>query len=149
MENVYMNRAIAEAHKGSGLTYRNPQVGAVIVKNDRILAVGHHVGFGHAHAEVDAYKHVEHPEEVVGSTMYVTLEPCSHYGKTPPCAAQIVTWGVHEVYVAQQDPNPLVSGRGIAYLRAHGVTVHVGLETEAAQALNAAYNFFISRAVLW
>lgn len=137
-----MNRAIEEARKGTGLTYRNPLVGAVIVKNDQILAVGHHVGFGHAHAEVDAYQHVEHPEEVVDSTMYVTLEPCSHYGKTPPCAEQIVTWGVREVYVAQQDPNPLVSGRGIEYLCAHGVTVHVGLASDDACALNPAYNFF-------
>ena len=90
IQSDYMAQAIAAARLGTGLTYRNPLVGAVIVKNDRVLAVGHHVGFGHAHAEVDAYQHVTHPEDVIGSTMYVTLEPCSHYGKTPPCAHQLV-----------------------------------------------------------
>lgn len=142
IQSDYMAQAIAAARLGAGLTYRNPLVGAVIVKNDRVLAVGHHVGFGHAHAEVDAYQHVTHPEDVIGSTMYVTLEPCSHYGKTPPCAHQLVRWGVKEVYVAQQDPNPLVGGKGIAYLREHGVQIHVGLMETVARQLNRAYNFY-------
>lgn len=142
MQSDYMAQAIAAARLGTGLTYRNPLVGAVIVNNDRVLAVGHHVGFGHAHAEVDAYQHVTHPEDVIGSTMYVTLEPCSHYGKTPPCAQQLVKWGVKEVFVAQQDPNPLVGGKGIAYLRDHGVQVHIGLMEVAARQLNRAYNFY-------
>ncbi|HAT54521.1 MAG TPA: bifunctional diaminohydroxyphosphoribosylaminopyrimidine deaminase/5-amino-6-(5-phosphoribosylamino)uracil reductase RibD [Lactobacillus sp.] len=145
IQSDFMTQAIAAARLGTGLTYRNPLVGAVIVKNDHVLAVGHHVGFGHAHAEVDAYQHVAHPEDVIDSTMYVTLEPCSHYGKTPPCAHQIVKWGVKEVFVAQQDPNPIVGGKGIAYLRDHGVQVHVGMMAHAARQLNRAYNFYYER----
>lgn len=138
----WMALALQEAQKGRYLTYRNPMVGAVFVKNNQLLAVGHHIGFGHEHAEVNAYHHVQNPEEVQDATLYVTLEPCAHQGKTPPCCRQIAAWGVKTVYVAQVDPHEVVAGKGIAYLRAHGVTVHIGQHAQEAEALNRHYNFF-------
>ncbi|WP_125981253.1 bifunctional diaminohydroxyphosphoribosylaminopyrimidine deaminase/5-amino-6-(5-phosphoribosylamino)uracil reductase RibD [Loigolactobacillus iwatensis] len=138
----YMRLALHEALKGRYLTYTNPMVGAVFVKNNNIIGVGHHLGFGYEHAEVNAFHNVQSPEEVNNSTLYVTLEPCSHFGKTPPCCRQLVAWGVKMVYIAQKDPNPLVGGKGISYLREHGVLVHIGLEQAAAEKLNQFYNFF-------
>ena len=141
-ETDWMALALQEAQKGRYLTYTNPMVGAVLVKHGRLLAVGHHVGFGHEHAEVNAYHHVQNPEDIQDSTLYVTLEPCAHQGKTPPCCRQIAAWGVKTVYVAQVDPHEVVAGKGIAYLRAHGVTVHIGQHESEAEALNRHYNFF-------
>lgn len=141
-ETDWMALALQEAQKGRYLTYTNPMVGAVLVKNNQLLAVGHHIGFGHEHAEVNAYHHVQNPEDIQDSTLYVTLEPCAHQGKTPPCCRQIAAWGVKTVYVAQVDPHEVVAGKGIAYLRAHGVTVHIGQHEQEAEALNRHYNFF-------
>ncbi|PWG00339.1 bifunctional diaminohydroxyphosphoribosylaminopyrimidine deaminase/5-amino-6-(5-phosphoribosylamino)uracil reductase RibD [Levilactobacillus bambusae] len=141
-DEAYMRLALHEAQRGRGLTYRNPLVGAVLVKDDQVLGAGHHVHFGQSHAEVDAFNQVQHPEDVKNSTLYVTLEPCCHTGKTPPCAHQIVDWGVKEVVVAQMDPNPLVKGQGISYLEAHGVTVKMGVLSTEAEQLNETYNFY-------
>lgn len=134
-----MARAFEEARKGAGNTWTNPLVGAVIVKNGRILATGYHHHFGQMHAEVNALSHLNHIADARGATMYVTLEPCSHYGKTPPCARKLVDVGIKKVVIGQQDPNPLVSGKGIAILKQGGIDVEVHEETGG---INQAYNFF-------
>lgn len=137
-----MEMALAEAKKGRYLTYNNPMVGAVIVKNNRILGLGHHLGFGYEHAEINAFNNVSKQKNIRDATMFVTLEPCSHFGKTPPCCREIVKKGVKEIYIAQTDPNPLVAGRGINYLKEHGVKVHVGAREATSRKLNEFYNYF-------
>ncbi|WP_375712484.1 bifunctional diaminohydroxyphosphoribosylaminopyrimidine deaminase/5-amino-6-(5-phosphoribosylamino)uracil reductase RibD [Liquorilactobacillus uvarum] len=138
----FMKAALAEAERGRYLTYTNPMVGAVIVKENRIIGLGHHLGFGYEHAEINAFNNMAKQEIVRGATMFVTLEPCSHFGKTPPCCREIVRKGVKEIYIAQADPNLLVAGRGINYLKEHGVEVHIGVAETAARKLNEFYNFF-------
>ena len=113
------------AQKGVGAVNPNPLVGAVIVKNDHIIGEGYHQRFGEAHAEINALK--SSSEDVKGATMYVTLEPCSHFGKTPPCAHALVEHGIKKVYIGMLDPNPLVSGRGVKILEDAGITVTHGL----------------------
>ncbi|MBT9671523.1 bifunctional diaminohydroxyphosphoribosylaminopyrimidine deaminase/5-amino-6-(5-phosphoribosylamino)uracil reductase RibD [Secundilactobacillus kimchicus] len=120
-----MALAVTEARKGLGKTWTNPCVGAVIVKDNRVIATGYHHRFGEAHAEIDALRHLSSPEAAKGATMYVTLEPCSHFGKTPPCANAIVRHGIARVVIGNVDPNPLVSGQGVAILRAAGVQVTI------------------------
>lgn len=125
-----MERALELAKKGEGTTSPNPLVGAVIVKDGRIIGEGYHEVYGGPHAEVNAVEGAT--EDVEGSTIYVTLEPCSHYGKTPPCAELLVRKKFRKVVIAMTDPNPLVSGRGIAMLRDAGIEVVTGvLEAEA------------------
>jgi diaminohydroxyphosphoribosylaminopyrimidine deaminase/5-amino-6-(5-phosphoribosylamino)uracil reductase len=114
-------------------------VGAVIVKDGRVLARGYHHHFGAPHAEIDALSQLGQLTDAQGASMYVTLEPCSHYGKTPPCANRLVAVGIKRVFIGQVDPNPLVAGKGIAILRAAGIQVTVSDDT--AQ-LNIAYNLF-------
>jgi diaminohydroxyphosphoribosylaminopyrimidine deaminase/5-amino-6-(5-phosphoribosylamino)uracil reductase len=129
-ENWYMERALELAMKGAGKTSPNPLVGAVIVKDGRIIGEGYHEVYGGPHAEVNAVASAT--EDVEGSTIYVTLEPCSHYGKTPPCAELLVRKKFRKVVIAMTDPNPLVSGRGIAMLLDAGIEVVTGvLEAEA------------------
>lgn len=106
----YMRLALELARRGEGYTNPNPIVGAVVVKDGEIIGRGWHKRFGGPHAEVFALE--EAGEEAAGATIYVTLEPCSHYGKTPPCADRIIAAGISRVVVACRDPNPLVSGRG-------------------------------------
>ena len=106
MDTKYMQRALELAAKGIGYTKSNPLVGAVIVKNGKIIGEGYHEVYGSHHAEVNAFKNAT--EDVEGATMYVTLEPCSHYGKTPPCADAIVEKGIKKVVIGLKDPNPLV-----------------------------------------
>lgn len=134
-----MALAFAEAKKGIGLTWQNPVVGAVICKDNQILATGYHHQFGQHHAEIDALSHLQTPKETEGATMYVTMEPCSHFGKTPPCAKKLVAVGIKKVIIGQRDPNPLVAGKGINILKDHGISVKV-LNTTGE--LNEAYNFF-------
>ena len=112
----YMRMALEEARKGMGWTNPNPMVGAVIVKDGHIISKGYHHRCGQGHAEVEAFR-AAGDADVEGATIYVTLEPCSHYGKTPPCADLIVRKKVARVVVAALDPNPLVSGRGIGKIR--------------------------------
>ncbi len=114
----YMHLALDLARQGEGWTRPNPIVGAVVVKDGEIIGKGYHHRFGGPHAEVFALE--EAGEEARGATMYVTLEPCSHYGKTPPCADRIIKAGISRVVIACRDPNPLVNGRGIEKLRAPG-----------------------------
>lgn len=121
----YMARALTLAAKAIGHTHPNPMVGAVIVKDGRIIGEGYHHKAGQAHAEVNALNAAG--EKAKGATLYVTLEPCAHYGKTPPCAKRVVESGIRRVVVSVVDPNPLVAGKGIAMLEAAGIEVTVGV----------------------
>lgn len=121
----YMRRAIEIAEKGRGFTKTNPLVGVVLVKDEKIISEGYHHAFGKNHAEVNALNKVKGRAE--GSTMYVTLEPCSHFGKTPPCANRIVDEKIKKVVISLVDPDKRVSGRGIKILKSAGVEVEVGM----------------------
>lgn len=134
----YMALAIALAKKGRFTTSPNPNVGCVIVKNDQIVGQGYHQKAGEAHAEVIALK--DAGKDANGATAYVTLEPCSHQGKTPPCADALIKVGIARVVCATQDPNPLVSGRGIQKLRDAGIDVEVGVLESEAISLNTDFN---------
>ncbi|MGR5259108.1 bifunctional diaminohydroxyphosphoribosylaminopyrimidine deaminase/5-amino-6-(5-phosphoribosylamino)uracil reductase RibD [Vibrio astriarenae] len=132
-----MNRAIQLAWRGRYTTAPNPNVGCVITKHGEIIGEGYHQRAGEPHAEVHALRAAG--ELARGATAYVTLEPCSHYGRTPPCAKGLIDAGVAKVICAMQDPNPQVAGRGIAMLREAGIEVEVGLLEQDAQALNPAF----------
>lgn len=124
-DEYFMKRALSLAEKGMGFTSSNPLVGAVIVKNGKIIAEGYHESYGGNHAEINALNNAI--EDVYGTTMYVNLEPCSHFGKTPPCVNRIVKSGIKKVVVAMKDPNPEVSGNGIKILKENGIEVEVGI----------------------
>ena len=132
-----MKRALKLAEKGRGAVSPNPMVGAVIVKGDRIVGEGFHEQYGQAHAEVNAIRRAG--DETQGATLYVTLEPCNHTGKTGPCTQAIFESGIARVVVAMGDPNPLVNGQGISFLRSKGVTVVENVLNEHARALNRGY----------
>lgn len=131
-----MRRALQLARLGEGLTSPNPMVGAVIVHRGLIIGEGYHHRYGGPHAEVNAVRSVTHPEQLYDSTIYVTLEPCSHYGKTPPCAELIINSGIPRVVVGSTDPNERVSGRGIAMLRDAGIEVITGVLNDKCEELN-------------
>jgi len=133
----HMHRALQLAARGQGAVEPNPMVGCVITQEDRVVGEGWHQRFGEPHAEANAITAAE--SRAAGATMYVTLEPCSHQGKTPPCAASIIDAGIRRVLVSMRDPFPAVDGDGIASLRAAGVEVETGLLEEEAQRLNAPY----------
>lgn len=137
----YMKLALRMAQAALGQTGMNPAVGCVVVKHGRIVGLGAHLRMGDAHAEVHALNMAG--PEAEGSTVYVTLEPCSHYGRTPPCSHRLVQEKVSRVVVAARDPNPLVAGKGIRYLQDHGIRVDVGLMEDEAVRLNEMFNFFI------
>ncbi len=132
-----MNRAIQLARKGLFTTHPNPRVGCVIVKNTQIIGEGFHYKAGKGHAEVNALKQAG--DAAKNATCYVTLEPCCHHGKTPPCADALIKAGVSEVIVAMEDPNPLVAGQGIAALEQAGIKVTVGICREQAEGLNPGF----------
>ncbi|WP_010238856.1 bifunctional diaminohydroxyphosphoribosylaminopyrimidine deaminase/5-amino-6-(5-phosphoribosylamino)uracil reductase RibD [Clostridium arbusti] len=142
MEVHYMKRALELAKKGTGYTNPNPLVGAVIVKNNKIIGEGYHHFYGGNHAEIDAFNNAM--EDVTGATMYVTLEPCSHYGKTPPCAKAIVEKGIKKVVIGLEDPNPLVSGNGIRILKDNGIEVVTGILEDEGRKLNEIFLKYIS-----
>ena len=137
----YLYRALELASRALGRTSPNPVVGAVIVKDDRIIGEGYHLAAGTPHAEVHALR--EAGEEAAGSTLYVTLEPCSHFGRTPPCADAVITAGIKRVVVAVADPNPQVSGRGITKLARAGIEVEVGVLQKEACRLNQIFFKYI------
>lgn len=141
-KNKYMRRALRLAQKGEGRVSPNPMVGAVIVKNNKIIGEGYHEYYGGNHAEINAIQNSI--EDIRGSDMYVTLEPCSHYGKTPPCAEALIRHGIKNVYVAMADPNPLVSGRGIELLRNAGIHVEVGILRKEAEKVNEIFIKYIT-----
>ena len=133
----YMSRALELAAQGKYSAKPNPCVGCVIVSGGDIIGEGWHKKAGEPHAEVHALKQASTAAN--GSTVYVTLEPCSHHGRTPPCADALVDAGVSRVVIAMKDPNPLVAGEGVAKLRAAGIDVSVGLLEDPAKALNKAF----------
>jgi diaminohydroxyphosphoribosylaminopyrimidine deaminase/5-amino-6-(5-phosphoribosylamino)uracil reductase len=132
-----MRLALRLARKGLGRTSPNPAVGAVVVAGDRVIGTGWHRRAGTEHAEVLALQ--EAGDSARGATLYVTLEPCAHHGRTPPCVEAVLASGVTRVVAAMQDPDPLVAGRGLGALREAGVEVEVGTEGQAAAGLNEAY----------
>ena len=131
----WMQRAFELAARGRLTTWPNPMVGCVVVQDDRVLGEGWHANFGQAHAEVNALKQVSEGTDLSSATAYVSLEPCSHTGKTPPCADLLLTRGIGRVVVAMEDPNPKVSGRGVSRLTQAGVNVEVGCLERQARAL--------------
>lgn len=141
---TFMRRAFELAAQGEGFTTPNPLVGAVLVHNNRIIGEGYHHRAGDAHAEIMALQSVitEDRPFVLDSTMYLTLEPCSHTGRTGPCSLELIKAGVPRIVVAHEDPNPLVAGRGIAMLRRAGREVDLGLLHEEAEVQNR--RFFTS-----
>lgn len=132
-----MNRAIHLARQGRFTTAPNPNVGCVITQHERIVGEGYHAKAGEPHAEVHALRQAG--EKAKGATAYVTLEPCSHYGRTPPCAEGLIKAGVAKVICAMSDPNPLVAGKGFDLLRQAGIEVEVGLLEADALALNPGF----------
>lgn len=138
----YMRLALQLAKKGCGWTSPNPMVGAVVAKEGRIIGQGWHQRYGQAHAERNALASCT--EDPQGATLYVTLEPCCHYGKQPPCVDTILDAGIHRVVVGSADPNPLVAGKGIAILRAHGIDVTENVLQEECDALNKVFFHYIT-----
>lgn len=139
----WMQRCLALAVNGSGAVSPNPMVGAVAVKNGRLIAEGWHHAFGGPHAEVECLRRAG--RRINGATLYVNLEPCSHLGKTPPCSEALIRAGLRRVVVAMRDPNPMVSGRGIRELRRAGIRVDVGVCGEEARVLNRRFLTHIVR----
>ena len=141
----FMAEALRIAKNAEGRVSPNPMVGAVIVKDGKIIAEGWHRKAGTPHAEVHALNMAD--ELAKDSTMYVTLEPCSHFGRTPPCANKIVDAGIKKVVVAMKDPNPLVAGRGIEILKAAGIEVEVGILEDDARRLNEVFLKYITKKI--
>lgn len=137
-----MQTAIALARNGIGKTSPNPAVGAVIVKNGRIIGKGYHKKAGSAHAELNALKQAG--IKAKGAEMYVTLEPCSHFGRTPPCTDVIIKAGIKKVFIGMKDPNPLVSGKGIRHLKDAGIDVEAGILEAQCRGINEAYIKYIT-----
>lgn len=136
----FMREALQLAEEGMGMTSPNPLVGAIVVKDGRVVGRGFHRQVGHSHAEIEALADVS-DTDAAGSTMYVTLEPCNHFGRTPPCTEVLIKRKVGRVVVPHADPNPLVAGQGFRALKKAGIQVDVGLMEEDARRLN---EFFIT-----
>jgi diaminohydroxyphosphoribosylaminopyrimidine deaminase / 5-amino-6-(5-phosphoribosylamino)uracil reductase len=142
MDTRFMREALRQARKGLGRTSPNPAVGAVVVKDGVQISAGYHKKAGLPHAEIEALKRLG--GKAPGCTIYVTLEPCNHYGRTPPCAEAIVASGINRVVVGMMDANPDVPGRGCQFLRDHGIEVKVGVLEEECRILNEAFVKFIT-----
>ena len=137
----YMRMAIELAKKGAGAVNPNPMVGAVVVKNGEVIGRGYHKFFGGSHAEVYALE--EAGKEAEGATIYVTLEPCSHYGKTPPCAKKIIDMGIKKCFIGSSDPNPKVAGKGVAMLKEAGIEVVENVLKEECDEINQVFFKYI------
>lgn len=140
-EREYMERALKLAAKGRAAAAPNPMVGAVVVKDGRIIGEGYHERFGASHAEVIALEKAG--QKAAGGAIYLNLEPCSHYGKTPPCALKIIKSGIKKAVIAVEDPNPKVAGRGIKMLQKAGIEVKLSLLKKEAEKLNEAFFKYI------
>ena len=138
----YISRCLQLAELGAGYVAPNPMVGAVLVCDDKIIGEGYHRHYGEAHAEPNAINSVKNTDLLKQSTLYVNLEPCSHYGKTPPCADLIVSSGIPRVVIGTLDPNPKVAGRGVEILRKAGVEVVVGVLEAECRELNKRFFIF-------
>ena len=145
----YMLRCLELARKGIGKTHSNPLVGSVIVHSGRIIGEGYHHEFGGPHAEVNAINSVKDEALLKDATMYVNLEPCSHYGKTPPCSLLIREKGIPRVVIGSIDPNPQVAGRGINMLREAGIEVIIGVLDEASDWMNRRFFKYIATGKPW
>ncbi|MDP4145994.1 MAG: bifunctional diaminohydroxyphosphoribosylaminopyrimidine deaminase/5-amino-6-(5-phosphoribosylamino)uracil reductase RibD [Bacillota bacterium] len=143
LDRIYMQRALTLAKRAQGKVNPNPMVGAVIVKNEEIVGEGYHEYYGGPHAEINAL--VMAGEKAKGADIYVTLEPCSHYGKTPPCAKALVAAGVKRVVIAMVDPNPMVAGKGIQILKENGIEVVTGVLEKEAKKLNEIFIKYITK----
>ncbi|GAB4404770.1 MAG: bifunctional diaminohydroxyphosphoribosylaminopyrimidine deaminase/5-amino-6-(5-phosphoribosylamino)uracil reductase RibD [Microscillaceae bacterium] len=144
-ENIWMQRALELALLGQGRVSPNPMVGCVIVHQGQIIGEGWHQRYGAAHAEVKALEQVQNPGLLPEATVYVNLEPCAHFGKTPPCADRLIRERVKRVVVANTDPNPLVAGKGLARLQAAGIAVGQGLEAAEGRKLNRRFFTFFEK----
>ena len=142
LDENYMRMALRLARKGLGKTSPNPMVGAVIVKNDRIIGKGYHHRFGGKHAEINAIQSAT--ENTGGATLYVTLEPCCHHGKTPPCVEAVIQHNLKRVVIGTLDPNPQVNGRSVEILRQHGIETRVGVLEEESRSLNEAHTKYMT-----
>jgi diaminohydroxyphosphoribosylaminopyrimidine deaminase/5-amino-6-(5-phosphoribosylamino)uracil reductase len=141
MDEFYMKRALRLARRGEAWVSPNPMVGAVIVKKDRIIGEGYHQKFGGNHAEINAINHVTEP--IKGATIYINLEPCTHYGKTPPCIESIIAAKPARVVIGTPDANPVVTGKGIEALKRHGIKTTVGILEESCKELNERFFKFM------
>lgn len=141
-DSYYMQRALELARQGRGRTSPNPMVGAVVVKDGQIVGEGFHPAVGMPHAEIYALQAAGEAAE--GATLYVTLEPCSHQGRTPPCADRVVSSGIKRVVVATEDPNPINAGRALRTMLDAGIEVSVGCEQIAARRLNEVFSKYIA-----
>lgn len=137
----YMKKAIELAYKGEGYVNPNPMVGAVIVKNDKIIGEGYHEFFGKEHAEINAFKSLT--ESCENATLYVTLEPCCYFGKTPPCVDEIIKRKIKRVVIGTLDPNPMVSGKGLEILKKSNIEVTLGVLEKECKNLIKIFDFFI------
>jgi diaminohydroxyphosphoribosylaminopyrimidine deaminase/5-amino-6-(5-phosphoribosylamino)uracil reductase len=137
----WMRRALRLAEKGRGRTSPNPMVGSVLVKNGNAVGEGYHVKAGGDHAEILALR--EAGNEARGATLYLNLEPCTHYGKTPPCAPAVIQAGISRIVIGMEDPNPLVRGKGVESLRKAGIEVEVGVKEKECRRLNEAFCKYI------
>ena len=140
----YMHRAIELAKLGLGRVNPNPLVGAVIVKDGQVISEGYHMVYGDLHAERNAFKNLKRKEDAKGAEMYITLEPCCHQGKQPPCTEAIIEHGISKVYVGSNDPNELVAGKGIQILRDAGIEVVTEFLKEECDALNPVFFHYIT-----
>jgi len=145
LDETFMKKTLKLALKGAGKVSPNPMVGALIVKDGKVISQGYHSFYGGPHAEVVALSNAG--EEAKGATLYVNLEPCVHFGKTPPCVPRIIDAGIKRVVVATLDPNPLVSGRGIKTLKDAGLEVSVGVLESEAKRLNEAFFKWITKKI--
>lgn len=149
-DETFMGEALRGARRGLGRTSPNPAVGAVIVSSDgKVLARGWHRAAGRPHAEVEALRALPDPSQARGATLFVTLEPCSTHGRTPPCTGAILRAGITRVVVGATDPNPTHAGRGLTLLRAGGVDVRAGVRADECAALNRPFNRWIVTGRPW
>lgn len=146
----YMAKAIQLAKKGWYSTHPNPRVGCILVKNQHIIGQGYHKKVGLLHAEREAIQDaLAQNQDITGATAYVTLEPCCHYGQTPPCTNALIEYQIKEVFIGQRDPNPIVSGKGIKDLEKAGILVHKGILEKECKALNFGFNKRMEQHLPW
>ena len=144
----YMKRVLTLARKGMGRTSPNPMVGTVLVKRNRVIGEGYHHCYGGPHAEVVALKELT-KQQTKGATLYVNLEPCRHYGKTPPCLPAILKSGVRRVVIGTTDPNPQMNGKSIDEMQRKGVVVEAGVLEGQCRELNRGYFKYITTGMPW
>jgi diaminohydroxyphosphoribosylaminopyrimidine deaminase/5-amino-6-(5-phosphoribosylamino)uracil reductase len=142
-DEYWMKRALRLAEKGRGRTSPNPMVGAVLIKNGKVVGEGYHARAGEAHAEILALRQAG--EAARGSTLYLNLEPCTHYGRTPPCAPEVIRSKVKRAVIGMEDPNPIVRGRGLKSLRRAGLDVKMGILEKECRKLNEFYCKYIQK----